>query len=32
MPAFGVGEVSPLMACWNLKKRTKAALLSAVRN
>lgn len=32
MPVFGADEVSPLVVCWNLKKRTKAALLSAVRN
>lgn len=32
MPVFGAGEFSPLVACWNLKKRIKTALLSAVRN
>lgn len=32
MPVFGAGEVSPLVACCNLKKRTKMALFSAVRN
>lgn len=32
MPVFGAGEVSPFVACWNLKKRIKTALLSAVRN
>jgi hypothetical protein len=31
MLVFGAGEVSPFVACWNLKKRTKTAWLSAVR-
>jgi hypothetical protein len=29
MPVFGAGEVSPFVACGNLRKRTKTALLSA---
>jgi hypothetical protein len=29
MPVFGAGELSPLVACGNLKKRTKTVLLSA---